>query len=72
MIQGPICSSCWETECEHCVGEPLLQVRLQLFLVFIYLSIITIRDCYDTEEMTLEQNQFRFKDFIDQQTGEVL
>ena len=31
-----------------------------------------IRDCYDTEEMALEQNQFRFKDFIDQQTGEVL
>jgi len=29
------------------------------------------RDCYDTEEMALEQNQFRFKDFIDQQTGEV-
>ena len=69
MIQGPICSSCWEADCEHCVGEPLLQVRLQLFF---YLSIITTRDCYDTEEMTLEQNQFRFKDFIDQQTGEVL
>ena len=69
MIQGPICSSSWETECEHCVGEPLLQVRLQLFF---YLYIITTRDCYDTEEMTLEQNQFRFKDFIDQQTGEVL
>ena len=32
----------------------------------------SIRDCYDTEEMALEQNQFRFKDFIDQQTGEVL
>ena len=31
-----------------------------------------IRDCYDTEEMALQQNQFRFKDFIDQQTGEVL
>ena len=34
--------------------------------------ITSIRDCYDTEEMALEQNQFRFKDFIDQQTGEVL
>merc|ERR1711962_1419507 len=30
------------------------------------------RDCYDTEEMALEQNPFRFKDFIDQQTGEVV
>jgi len=30
------------------------------------------RDCYDTEEMALEQNQFRFKDFIDQETGEVV
>ena len=34
--------------------------------------IMIIRDCYDTEEMALEQNQFRFKDFIDQQTGKVL
>ena len=29
------------------------------------------RDCYDTEELVLQQNQFRFKDFIDQETGEV-
>ena len=35
-------------------------------------KLLIIRDCYDTEEMALEQNQFRFKDFIDQETGEVL
>ena len=43
-----------------------------IIVTTIIISIIIIRDCYDTEEMALEQNQFRFKDFIDQQTGKVL